>query len=173
MFDVFRGQGEKIAGYSGPVAAAQAMSDVRQEMATIKRANRIGPDVARWETTGGKTDAAFDRMGTELLKAAMSILEPVRQLTEASLPVLNMITKAIELGTPAAEAVIKAQAWVLEHVVPGGTAIMGILRKILDAVKKDEEPEEGEDPFLTAFLASGRDGQIANMPNLPAVGVGP
>lgn len=84
---------EDTKGFSGDVAIASAMRDVNDILNKIDRAERIGPEVAKWLETRTDIDIVMGKLATDISE---KLLPFVQTGTEAILDVLL----AIELAGP-------------------------------------------------------------------------
>lgn len=84
---------EDTKGFSGDVAIASAMRDVNDILNKIDRAERIGPEVAKWLETRTDIDIVMGKLATDISE---KLLPFVQAGTEAILDVLI----AIELAGP-------------------------------------------------------------------------
>lgn len=111
-FKMFTGmikeQAQKLEGYSAAVAGAVAQSEIRQELATFRRAQRIGPDVAKWELLRGKMDEKLTDIGTEILKQIMEWANKWGPQIESALGLLGLVPPAIEMQGNILQAIYEA-----------------------------------------------------------------
>ena len=169
MTDVFRGEAEKLQGWSVDVAVAKANTEIRKELGLMNRAQQIGPQVARWETSGSKMDSAFDRLGTQLLKGTDRLFGgPVQEILEAGTNILDLTTKLVDYSIKMYDLMGPVPE-LLSYLIPL-VAISKAVNTIADIAGKAEE-DEG-DPMMASFLGGARAGVLANMPIPGAAGVG-
>jgi len=65
------------SSYNGQVAFAEAMSTVRQQMAEMRRANEIGPQLARYEELRSEAMTALYDLVTEIKSGLLDVLIPI------------------------------------------------------------------------------------------------
>jgi hypothetical protein len=163
LISAFRSQTEKLSGFSGEVAVAQAQTEIRETRTTIRRAERIGPAVAEWENRGSKLDSAMSNLGTEVYKGLDAIADPVKEIVEASTNIIELATSGLEVLNAIAEknGVLKE---VLIALNPLSVVAKGV-NGLFNLAKKDKDEEELVDPFVDAFfLAAERRAGVAVTP---------
>lgn len=153
----FDSQVEKLKDISGPVANAEAMSEIRQEMAMMRRANDIGPQLARYETMRGKVDEQLAHLQTEILKALLELytsLEPILQHLPLAVGVITAHVPVIS------DAVVVAADMARGNLIKAGQDFAQLLatlgkvpERIAKAIKETEaEDFEYNDQFFDGFL---------------------
>lgn len=65
------------SSYNGQVAFAQAMSGVRQQMAEMRRANELGPQLAKYEQLRSEAATALYDIITQIKGALLDVLIPI------------------------------------------------------------------------------------------------
>jgi hypothetical protein len=90
-------EAKKLALYSGAVAGAVAETEIRELQATLRRTERIGPDVANWETMRGKFSERMMDVNTEILNVVLKFANHFEPVAENALAVLEMIAAAGQL----------------------------------------------------------------------------
>jgi hypothetical protein len=88
---VMDGEVNKLKGYSGPLAAATAMSDVRSQMSTIERGEKLGPQLARYEDLRSRWQERMSDLWTKILESLLNLLEKL-------FPILERIIAIAEIG---------------------------------------------------------------------------
>ena len=171
-------QAKKLGQFSGAVARSQAESEIRMLFSTLRRTERIGPDVAKWESLRGQFDEKFADIGTELLSILLKFANEFEESAKVGLKTLELIAKGLEKATPYIVGALK-------H----GTTI-GIIAQILQKIygnqeeeKEDKRKDFGWDEFEQigptrmawtppAANAPRRGPQFGNA-NIPGLGNGP
>ena len=87
-------QVSNLQGLSADVAVAAAETQLGRQLGAIRRAERIGPELARAERTRSRVEGALDDLQTELLRF---LLERVNALE----PAIDGVVNVIEAGTEA------------------------------------------------------------------------
>lgn len=83
VIDSLNKQVEELSAYSEEVAEATAMSSLRKEMAMMDRAERIGPDLAKYEDIRSRIEQRKMQMETDVYSMwtkFIADLEPVIQI---------------------------------------------------------------------------------------------
>lgn len=177
-FDTLNSQVEKLQDYSPEVSGAVAMSEVRAEMATMRRAEKIGPDLAGFETTRGRMEEKLADLGTQILQSLLNIYKMVEPLVNlagvgvdmasAGLAMLSSINSA---ATKLAALDFKGAAKALEEGTKEAQRLIERAGKDIAGALTGEELEF-DDPFMTQWAEMSRigaprhhtAGQLTNRP---------
>ena len=139
----------KLAGFSAPLSLAQAQTEIRREEALMRRAQRIGPELAAAEQLRSKFEEAMTDIGTEILGVLLKMLESATPFIEVGIKVLTLFADFLEKW---GDVIVKAM-FVLARMRPVVVimeAVFRILEKIFDAIVPDDD--DGPDPFATQFM---------------------
>ncbi len=139
----------KLAGFSAPLSLAQAQTEIRREEALMRRAQRIGPELAAAEQLRSKFEEAMTDIGTEILGVLLKMLESATPFIEVGIKVLTLFADFLEKW---GDVIVKAM-FVLARMRPVVVimeAVFRILEQIFDAIVPDED--DGPDPFATQFM---------------------
>ena len=85
-------EARRLSRFSGELALATAQSDIRRELADLRRARRIGPAAARFETRRSRLETEFFDLVTEIKASIFQILEQFAPLIELLGTVLEGVT---------------------------------------------------------------------------------
>lgn len=146
---VVESQTNKLAGFSGPLSAAQAQTSVARELALMRRAQRIGPELAGAERLRSKFETAMTDLGTEILGVLLKLLDTVKPFIEVATKVMTIFADFLEKY---GDVIVKAMIVLarMSPIVIIMEAVFRILEKILDAIVPDDDPIV--DPFTAAFM---------------------
>ena len=140
-------QTNKLAGFSAPLSAAQAQTEISRELALMRRAQRIGPELAAAERLRSKFETAMTDLGTEILGVLLKLLEAATPMIEVVIKVLTIFTAFLErFGDTIGEAMIVLAR--MSSIV----RILELIFAILDRVFGVAGPDPIVDPFTTAFM---------------------
>lgn len=156
--DVVEKTADEIESYSIDVSLAQAKNELRQEMAIMRRAEQIGPQIAQWEEWRGEMAESFADLKTAALEGMLELAEMLR-------PFLERIPEAIDLSKEQFEVIV-LQLRVLVEIATGQlpqalTTITQLPKEMADvhvafakliANTGDDSDEWLEDPFIDQFL---------------------
>ncbi len=146
---VVESQTNKLAGFSAPLSAAQAQTEIRRELALMRRAQRIGPELAAAENLRSKFETAITDLGTEILAVLLKLLEAATPFIEVGIKVMTIFADFLEKwGDTIGKAIIVLAR--MNPIVQIMEAVFRILEKIFDAIVPDPDPMV--DPFTTAFM---------------------
>lgn len=95
------GVADRYANLSPDIAVAQAMSDVRQILGDFQRAQRIGPQLARYIQQQSEVQQRFEDIKIKLLMAIMPAVTKILELIELGLPVIDTGVTAVTSFTTA------------------------------------------------------------------------
>lgn len=158
-FDAINNATQEAANYSGEVATALSMTEVRRELAGIQRADKIGPELARFENMRAKLEDKGQELWTEILAVLV-------KLANAAEPIFDVVGNGIDVLTASAELTNAQLATVIDFFDGGDfdfakhaealTAAAGKqTRAVQDLLtfQKEQELEEEGDRFMNQFLA--------------------
>lgn len=148
-------EAHRLAKFSPQLAGATATNDIRLLFADLRRANQVGPQLARFENRFGRGQEALMDLQTQMLKVLLEIEEELAPLIEA----------AIATAKTTAEHVPQIAQFVLQTAKIANPKLGLILDAItiISRIAKKWAPKEPDppmvDPFMQAFLAhfDGRD----------------
>ena len=123
---------EHYGQYSPQIAQAQAMAEVRQTMGDLRRAQEIGPDMARYVQSQSEMQQKFEDIKIKLLMQIVPVVTGILETVEAVMPSGQGIENAIKmLMTPL-------------------TAIPGVLG-LMNQTMRDEARPPPDDPTSQLF----------------------
>lgn len=141
-------QTARLAGFSGPLAAAQARTELGRELGLLRRAQRIGPGLAAAERLRSKFEGTMTDLGTEILQILLRILEALQPVIEFVITAMRVLTEFLERHGESIGAALPA---LVGMVSPMAAAVLSILRLFQGEVDRRED-EEFDDPFTQQFL---------------------
>src|SRR5262245_35871171 len=169
VFDSLRGEADRLSGFSGPLSAAQAQSEIRAEFADLRRAQRIGPGLARFENTASRAETALKDAVTELQDELLKRIDKL-------LPLIDLGSDLVEVGSKNMAVIVRF----IESLSPvAGTVsaladrtdqLVKLARRFLRLEEEKADKEPDKDPFMEAFLASVKPARP--VPGFPARGGG-
>lgn len=72
-------QAQRLSSLSGPLAGATARSEVREMLAEMRRAEKIGPELARFEDARSRVENAIYDLMTQFWELALKVFVPVME----------------------------------------------------------------------------------------------
>ena len=146
---VVESQTNKLAGFSAPLSVAQAQTEITRELALMRRAQRIGPELAAAERLRSKFEDAMTDLGTEILGVLLKLLESATPFIEVGIKVLTIFAAFLEKW---GDVIVKAMIVLarMSPIISIMEAVFRILEKIFDTIVPDPDPMV--DPFTTAFM---------------------
>jgi hypothetical protein len=163
--DGMHSETERLARNSAQLSGALARSDIRAEFADLRRAQKVGPELSRFEDNRGRAQEVIQDAFTEGFAELMKRLDKFDPLIDVGIDAskslvkhIPTIIKLVELASP-----ILAQ---IEFAADNAKDIASLIRWWLWMDDKEKEKGLTEDPFIAAFL-----GQFAGGRN-PAQGGG-
>lgn len=145
---VVESQTSRLAGFSGPLAAAQAQTELRRELGLLRRAQRIGPELASAERLRSQFESTMTDLATEVLQILLGILEELRPVIEFVIDGMKAVTSFLE---EYGDTIGKAALLMLAKLDPLAAAAILIARLFQGEVDRRED-EEIDDPFTQQFL---------------------
>lgn len=166
LFDTLGNEVRRLEGVSAEVNVATSMNEVRREMADLRRAEKIGPDLARFEALRGKMEDKMYDLGTEIHAILLKIFEALAPAIET---VINGISVAVAaLGQVNASIDSLAATMTLSNqdniVAANANAIATArlataMKRFVDG-QQDQQAAMTSDPFLDGFLSQFAGGAI-------------
>lgn len=153
-FDALRAEGDRIQGYSAELSAAYAMSDIRSELADMRRAQRIGPNAARVENMRSKVDDKIAEIGDEIYAGIAEILLELKPFLPTVLGLLEITKDGVQMTVEELKVVIELLK-LLSGPAVAGNAVLTLMLKHLASISKNTEKETDDinDPFAAQLLA--------------------
>lgn len=148
-FDKLRATANELAtsieGVSGPVAAAMAMSEVRATMMQLRRAERVGPQLAEYVTARSRLEMSFEDLKTTVMKPLIplvtDILRGMRDLVRLAEPVAGTIGSAVDspIGRAAGEGVVRS---LIAHAPMLGPVLLPLIEALRILVRQGRRADE-------------------------------
>lgn len=104
-FDVMNSEATRLAGLSGSLSASTSLNAVRAEFADIRRASRIGPQLANVNNASGQVSAKMADVVTELLKVVVDATNSFQPLVPVLVNTLDLLAAGIPVISDAVVAV--------------------------------------------------------------------
>lgn len=127
------------------------------ELAEISRANKLGPDLAKFEENRGKLEEAWANVVTEILGVVL-------RFTNDAEPAIKLLTDVLNIIAPAIPAVIELLTAILSLMTfQYSDYKTAMLRAALEIVQvrlavmnlgKEDPPEIGDDPMFAQFFSA-------------------
>ncbi len=136
---VIESQTSKLAGFSGPLAAAQARTEIGRELALLRRAQRIGPGLAAAERLRFRFENTMTDLGTEILQVMLRILEELRPVIEFVITGMKAVTGFLEKY---GDEIGAALPIILAQISPMAAGVLLISRLFQDEVERREDDED-------------------------------
>lgn len=159
VFDVLGGQVKKLENVSADVSVAASMTEVRRELADLRRADSIGPDLARFENMRSKVEDKLSDLGTQGIKILLRLVELFEPMVPHVINGINVLIAAGDLGIATIDKVVAALTVMNQNddaaAAGAQLAALNRMRVALDALLagQQQQQEDENDPFLAAFLA--------------------
>jgi hypothetical protein len=157
VVDYLKSQADNLSKYSPELAGATAQSDIRDMLAEMRRAQRVGPELANVENLRSRFETGMTNLTTEMLKILSGILrfiEPIANLAAAIPAVLAEIMKP---GVDALEVIIDVLTLHFGDANKDRIQLMedikNLPKHLNDAVNGDPDPLT--DPFTADFFEMG------------------
>ena len=145
-------QTSKLAGFSGPLAAAQARTEIGRELGLLRRAQRIGPELASAERLRSKFEGTMTDLTTEILRLLLRFFEEMRPLIEVVIAGTSATTNFLEQhGDKIGEGAFAVARGINPKVATAVEIILGIANLMRGEVERRED-DEFNDPFTQQFL---------------------
>lgn len=158
LFDTLSNEVKRLEGVSADVSVAASMTDVRRELADLRRADKIGPDLARFENTRSKLEDKMSDAWTEILKVLLRIFETIEPAVKLGTDFVGLFAAALDSVLAAIDAV-RAELTLAddEDDKRAGAALVAATKRMTEALEnfgREKEENDLEDPFLKQWLAN-------------------
>lgn len=141
-------QTAKLAGFSGPLAAAQAQTEITRELALLRRARRLGPALAGAERLRSRFEDKMTDLGTEILGILLKMLDAFEPTIDLLIKAMNLVAEFLEKH---GDALGKAAALALKVMFPILLALEAIA-VIVERFWGERKDEPVDDQFTRAFM---------------------
>lgn len=159
---------QRLSGFSGPLAGAQARTEIRRELDDLRRAQRIGPELAAAERLRSKFESEMTQLGTEIKLQLLRIVDIFTPFIETAIRVLDGVGTFLENNGDAISAIVKGL--VLTNLPLWFQLVLRALGVISDNTENAAEDAE-TDIFTQQFLNLLPNALEARGPNAPIPGV--
>jgi hypothetical protein len=159
-FEAIHNETQRIQGYDQDLSQAHANSELRAELADIRRAQRLGPDGAKVEDMRSRVMEKVADIGTEIYGEVAELLVKLEPLIDFLINVLGLTADSIP-------AIIDKLTAIAEFVSLNPALIADALKEdpaekrnrqrmekaVTDFMEgKKSEPDAMEDPFMIGLL---------------------
>jgi len=172
LIDVFDHEADRLQGFNASLAGAKATADIRNTMNDLRRAQRIGPNLAGFTDRESRFNEASSRFYTEVLQELLKIEELLSPLTENSIAALQAITEALPLLISLNKYHQDGLKIFVDAVSSGQAETIKLLRRWFGWMQDESKEENSTDPFMDQFLAEFvGDVERPGRPAMPPAGV--
>ena len=98
---------QRLSGFSGPLAGAQAQTDIRRELDDLRRAQRLGPELAAAERLRSRFESQMTQLGTEIRLQLLRLVDIFTPFIERTADVLELVGNFVESNGDTISALIK------------------------------------------------------------------
>lgn len=157
-------EARRLSPFSGELALATAQTDIRREIADLRRARRIGPAAARFETRRSQLETEVFDLITEIKVVIFQLFELARPLIDFASKQVTDITKILAFLNKF-EAITNLIGDFIKNtnpVIRVITDISGWVQFIAELFGFEGQKEEDlQDPFFEQFVAMVQQGAAA------------
>ncbi|MGH8743514.1 MAG: hypothetical protein ACREUY_04470 [Burkholderiales bacterium] len=156
-FDVFAKEADRLSGFSAQLSGATARSDIRAEFASLRRANRIGPDLARVEDSTSRIQTKITDLNTEMLRVLLKIygaIEPLMPYLEGTIGIAAGSIAAAVANIEIVIATISNDSTYLASASVDFVDAIAAIRTAVDDIKNGMKKDDENDQYMDAFLAN-------------------
>lgn len=156
LSDGLNAEGDRLARFSGEITGAQANKGVREEFADIRRADRIGPQLAGVMEASSQIQAKIADVNTELLKFVVDLVNDLKPVLPVVVNSLGVVATGIPVGIDFFRAIYELATGKLEEATTIDEQERKTFERFSQAVARlalnARDEEIGEDPAISAFL---------------------
>jgi len=147
-----KSQAESLAQYSPELSIAQAIGEIRDMQSEMRRAEEVGPGLARMYDQISRFENAFYDIGTSLLKVVVKIFEKLEPFIEFINDTMELIAASIDFMVDSLSVIANAMTGHLPSAMEGIKEMNESLERIGKALKgffeKNQDLDNFNDPFL-------------------------
>lgn len=166
MADTFEAEANRLSGLSGPLANATARSDIRRELADLRRARRIGPQLADFEDMRSRGETAVADIQTEIYSILLDIYKDNRGAFEAVVDLLGQIAKLLDKASPVISWLGSAAGRSVIESIPGIGPYLNKILTVLNIMNdREADNEEDDDGMFDRYFM-----QLFESVNMPIPG---
>ncbi len=141
---------ERLSGFSGNLAGAQARAEIRQMGADMRRAQRIGPQLARARDFTSQVETQIADLKTSMIKFGLDVAEGVGGIPKALGDANSKIEDAFKILVAEATGTKEEAKQIAKDIAE--------LRKIEEKKRRDKADAEDlkiySDPFMDMFTGN-------------------
>lgn len=158
--DELNQQVDQLEGYSAQLSQSSAIRDLRLEMANMRRADRVGPDLAVYEDLRGRVEQRLVDLGTEIYAAVAKMVTNLEPAITVGLNSLDVVIAQIGVLLITAETAKDVFTGQIGDLVQDGKDLVTANKKLTKAMmdftdlEKDKRMDTQDDKFLTDFMTS-------------------
>lgn len=169
---------QNLEGFSSPLAMANAQSEIRQTMAEMQRAERLGPELAGLADITSRGQDAIYQVQTELLDVFIQYFNEMRPLIEATIVAARLTAAAIPALKEQFDvfvAISTNQFFGLWKEIKEAGIATAIATAKMNAILEDNQKDDAvNDPAIDAFFRGlGMAGNPPAPPPAPPAPPGP
>jgi len=154
--DAMQAEASRLADWSAKISLAMAQSDINRQLAELRRAERLGDDLAEFESARSEAEIAFYELGTEIKHILLTLVKPL-------LPVIEELSKFMVHALERLGKIVDVLGWIWDKFSPTNSLIWKMWEAVLRLVgilEPKEDDGKHIDPFTKAFLDMGFDAPI-------------
>jgi len=159
---------QRLSGFSGPLAGAQAQTEIRRELDDLRRAQRLGPELAAAERLRSRFESEITQLGTEIRLQLLRLVDIFSPFIDTAINVLDRVGDFLENNGGAISSLIKGL--VVSNLPVWLQLVLTTLGAISDNTGDTAENAE-TDIFTQQFLNLLPDALERRGPNAPIPGV--
>jgi hypothetical protein len=174
--DMAEREAERLKSFSVDLATSQALADVRRQLADLRRAREVGPELARFQTTRSRFEDRLADLGTQVIEILTGLANRFEPAIEGFGRLLAVVTAFLDFFGPLVEKGVD-EIFKITPIVEIVTKIFNLLVKLAELIPgakaliqrflEEERSDPFADPMLHGFFALG--GPDARWPRMPEV----
>jgi hypothetical protein len=172
MADAMHENAKRLEGYSAELSNVAARNELREELANIRRANAVGPQLANFENDRGRAMTAISDIGTQLLSWITRLYEDFRPAIDVGIKALEVTAAAAEVTAEASAGVRDLQRLRFDQAEKHFEKSVKATERIGKILEGDAEDDIMNDPFLDMFFGMAAPGVAPRLPRRPAAPLG-
>ena len=152
--DAVERQVNELAEYSGVLSIAQARTELRESRATRSSANRLAPELSKFEDTRSRLGESINGNITEFKVTLLRAVEPLLPFLNKAATFIDLATEMLKLYNETKAAAEATRGGDFVAVMKHFAEINKSLAKIGELMAGDEENGMLEDEYITDLLSN-------------------
>lgn len=154
--DAVERQVNELAEYSGVLSMAQAQSELREMRTAMSSAQRLAPELSKFENTRSRLGESIDANIVEFRVQMLRLLEPLLPILDRTADFIDIVTDFMKENEGWIEIGVGGAVETALRTVLGDKAVTALkfLQMISASLDSEEDKDITEDPYIDELLSN-------------------